>query len=341
MRITLVQPDPLQRISGGYLYNRKLSQACECMTLLSVSEEQLPEVVGALSPTRRDWVLADSLFLNQTALAPFFELERRRSCHVGLVLHALPSFVRQAQATGDSAPAGFAPDAAELELLARLHAVICPGPYLPRALGELGVWASWLICPPGAPPLAEARASDGEVGVLSVSNVTRGKGLLDAVHALSTLRELPWRWQLVGSLDWDPAFVAELREAVHARGLDERVVFRGQLDHQETLEQYRTSQLLLLPSRTENTPLVILEAQASGLPTVAYAIGGVPDLVAHEENGLLAPAYDIDLLASHLRRLIEDAAQRRRFGAHALTVAASRPSWPEVAVEFERRLSAF
>ena len=339
MRITLVQPDPLGRISGGYLYNQELARACERMSLASVPEGQLTEFLATLHPAAEDWILADSLFLNESGLAPFFELRRRYSCHLGLLLHALPSFVRYAQAWSDAGPASFTPDPAELELLARLNLVLCPGAYLPRVFAEHGARVNCLPCPPGAPPAGLAAEGSAEVGVLSVSNVTRGKGLDDGVRALAKLVDLPWHWQIVGSLEWEPSFVAELRDAVTAHGLSQRVEFSGQLDHESTLQIYGRNQVLLLPSRSENHPLVILEAQAAGLPTVAYDVGGVPDLVAHGKSGLLAPAYDIDVLASHLGRLIEDASLRRSLGAQAHASAVKRPGWQQVAAELTRQLS--
>jgi glycosyltransferase involved in cell wall biosynthesis len=67
-------------------------------------------------------------------------------------------------------------------------------------------------------------------------------------------------------------------------------------------------------STTEGVSVTILEAMASGLPVVATAVGGTPEVVVHEETGLLVPAREPALLAASLLRLAGDADLRQRLG---------------------------
>jgi glycosyltransferase involved in cell wall biosynthesis len=79
----------------------------------------------------------------------------------------------------------------------------------------------------------------------------------------------------------------------------------------------RASDLFLLPSETESFGLAALEAMACGLPVVASDVGGLPEVVAHGETGLLAPVGDIAAMARHVARLLGDQDERARFGAAA------------------------
>jgi hypothetical protein len=121
-------------------------------------------------------------------------------------------------------------------------------------------------------------------------------------------------------------------------GLGDRVELAGQRDHDETLAALRDSDLLLITSFTENHPLVALEALAARVPVVGYGVGGLPDIVRHEETGLLAPLLDIPRLSSLLGRSIGDASERRRLSEGCALAARELPTWPESALMFEKTL---
>jgi glycosyltransferase involved in cell wall biosynthesis len=91
----------------------------------------------------------------------------------------------------------------------------------------------------------------------------------------------------------------------------------------------------LFPSLAENYPLTTLEALASGVPVVAYAVGGVPEQVRHGESGLLAPEGQALVLGEHLAQLLAAPARSQQLGAagraFALTCAA-----PRVTAQYQR-----
>lgn len=109
-----------------------------------------------------------------------------------------------------------------------------------------------------------------------------------------------------------------------ALGVESRTTFAGVVaDPQPWL---RRAAVVALSSSSEGTPLALLEAMSMGLPVVAPAVGGIPDIVEHEHTGLLFPAGDAGALAAHLGRLFEDGEWARGLGAAAAIDVAGRYS---------------
>lgn len=107
-----------------------------------------------------------------------------------------------------------------------------------------------------------------------------------------------------------------LREAVagaaRRAGLGDRVHFLGWWEDLPAL--YADLDVVALTSRNEGTPVCLLEAMAAGVPVVATAVGGVPDLVRQGETGLLVPPADPAALAAALTALLADPERRSRLG---------------------------
>ncbi|KGE18982.1 glycosyltransferase family 4 protein [Paenibacillus wynnii] len=109
-----------------------------------------------------------------------------------------------------------------------------------------------------------------------------------------------------------------LKELIVQKGLEDRVILLGSIRDKETLANYyNASELFVLPSRYEGLPLVILEASACGLPTVAFNVMGVRGLVQDGVNGLLVENLDPLGLAASLQKLLEDDKSREAMGEKA------------------------
>ena len=87
---------------------------------------------------------------------------------------------------------------------------------------------------------------------------------------------------------------------------------------------YASGDAFVFPSTTETFGNVVVEAQASGLPTVVVDRGGPPDLVEPGETGWIARAYDPRDLAARVESLLADPAERLRMGAAARAAARER-----------------
>jgi glycosyltransferase involved in cell wall biosynthesis len=85
----------------------------------------------------------------------------------------------------------------------------------------------------------------------------------------------------------------------------------GRQPWERTVRLIRGSDALVLPSRIEGLPTVLLEAMAVGTPVVATEVGGVPEMIESGKEGLLVPADDVQSLASAVVSVVSD----KRLGA--------------------------
>jgi glycosyltransferase involved in cell wall biosynthesis len=167
------------------------------------------------------------------------------------------------------------------------------------------------------PPLPD----DGRLRLLAVARFCEKKGLDTLLEAAGLLRDrgVPFELVLFGD--------GPLREALVAQAaglrLDERVRFGGAVPQEEIARRMRACHVVVLACRRDRAgdmdgiPTVFMEAMATGRPVVSCAISGIPELVRHEETGLIVPPDDPVALADALARLGGDAALRARLGRAA------------------------
>jgi len=105
---------------------------------------------------------------------------------------------------------------------------------------------------------------------------------------------------------------------------------RGFVPRAELEQLYAGAALAVCPSHREGFGLACAEAMAYGKPVVASAVGGLTDLVVHEETGLLVPPRDPPALRAAIDRLLGDSGLRARLGAKARERVASLCSWERI-----------
>ena len=128
---------------------------------------------------------------------------------------------------------------------------------------------------------------------------------------------------LVGTRSADIGFVVfgdgperdSLRRQILAASLQARFIMAGFRD--DLTDWLQDADCLVLSSHTEGLPVVLLEGMAAGLPSVATAVGGVPEVVRHGQEGYVVPANDPSALADAIHRLTESPEDRRRMSASA------------------------
>ncbi len=139
------------------------------------------------------------------------------------------------------------------------------------------------------------------------------KGLDVLLQALGQIDDERLHCAVVG----DGPLKEELEVEVLRRKMEERVHFCGRRPTAEIPNWINAADVLVLPSRSEGRPNVVLEAQACGVPVIATRVGGTPELVCDGENGLLIDSGDAGALAQRLLLLMRDGEYRRQLGRHA------------------------
>jgi glycosyltransferase involved in cell wall biosynthesis len=166
--------------------------------------------------------------------------------------------------------------------------------------------------------------------VLFVGRLNAQKGIADLMDALSRPCLAGVLLDIVG----DGPDAHALREREAALGLGTRVTWHGRLPATALLPLYRSCGVVAIPSREEGLGLVAVEAQLCATPVVAYASGGLTDVVMPEHGGVLAPTGDIDALAQSIARVLDDPARAAHDGERARHAMLQRFSPSAVAGQY-------
>jgi glycosyltransferase involved in cell wall biosynthesis len=157
--------------------------------------------------------------------------------------------------------------------------------------------------------------------ILSASRLAEKKGYPDLLHACGLLKQMGYEFHCV--IYGNGPLQDELDNLVSQLGLAEHVTLAGACT-QQALQQVlpQADIFALTPFVTEDgdrdgVPTVLAEAMACGVPVVSTTVAGIPELVTHEYNGLLAAPHDVESVATALAALLSDAAMRQSLGAAA------------------------
>lgn len=158
----------------------------------------------------------------------------------------------------------------------------------------------------------DGRGDGGATRVLTVGRLAGVKGQAVLLEALAQLAARGRRVELTVAGDGPERERLERRAA--ELGVADRVEFLGSVGQDRVADLYAQADVFCTSSFAEGVPTVLMEAMASGLPTVATRIMGIPELVEDGATGLLVPPGRADALADALERLADDPELARRMG---------------------------
>ncbi len=154
--------------------------------------------------------------------------------------------------------------------------------------------------------------AQGVQSVLFLGDVNHSKGAFDLLRAFARVSpSFPHLRLVFGGV----GELAEVRRLAQQLGVAAQVECLGWLDATRRDSVFATATVFALPSYAEGMPMALLEALSWEIPAVATPVGGIPQVIAHERNGLLIAAGDIDGLAAAMTRLLNDPVWRERLGS--------------------------
>lgn len=144
-------------------------------------------------------------------------------------------------------------------------------------------------------------APNGEKLLVHISNFRPVKRVPDTIRILAdVIKKVPAKLLLIG----DGPERSEAEKLARELGVDDKVKFLGM--QTSFIELLSVSDIFLLPSQSESFGLSALEAMSCGVPVIGSNIGGIPEVVAHDECGYVAELGDTERMAKYAVDLLEN-----------------------------------
>jgi glycosyltransferase involved in cell wall biosynthesis len=252
-------------------------------------------------------------------------------CAIGAVFSGLPNILtlhgnmRTIAAFNQAKPLSFLWLAARLEsfTLPRTDGIICITNYTRDKVKPLARM-TWVLPNAADQGFFELTPSPNPANPpigLCVGTICFRKNQNDFIRALDRLAgKKKFRIIFLGAVEND-AYGAEFLQLVRERPWCE---FIGWAGRDQLKDHLRAASFLVLPTREDNCPMVVLEAMAAGLPVLASNVGGVPDLIQPEKDGLFCDPQKPESFVAGVSRLLDDPILRARLAAAAKVEARAR-----------------
>lgn len=161
--------------------------------------------------------------------------------------------------------------------------------------------------------------------VLYVGRLTWSKGLEDLVIAAHLI--LQQRRDVSFAVAGDGPAKIFMEGLIGDMGVGDNFSMLGNLAQPKLIELYQRATVFVLPTRSEGMPTSLLEAMACELPAVASNVGGIPEILQNNLNGVTVPPGDPKAIADAVMRLLEDEATRVKMGTAARRTVEERYDW--------------
>lgn len=327
MRVLFLLPDIQDVPTGGNIFNKGIVEALGVFVEVDTRVFCQGDVLEKGFLNAYDYVVVDSLLVN--VIAPAVLSGTRAS----------PKWVFLAHYLAPCDPA--MEDVGYDDLLVSLQAYdgfITTSTFSKACLVRLGVAAHMVeVVYPGLDDGYYCEPQDikrrrGGCRMLTVSSLLPGKGLVEFVDVLEELPAGDWQWDIVGDDALDETYAAAFKQKIKDARVSSRLRWLGAVPSAQMPALYHSYDLFVLPSRFETLGMALREAMASGLPVVAYDVGGISESLGQGGGDLIAPFGQVQMRDS-IWRFIDNPDLRRRMGLHAREKSEAFPSWEISAIK--------
>jgi glycosyltransferase involved in cell wall biosynthesis len=151
--------------------------------------------------------------------------------------------------------------------------------------------------------------------IIAIGRLSQEKGQVDLVRAFATLLQQQAKLQTKLVIVGEGPEREKLEQEINSLKIKEDVVFAGQVSNVKPF--YAIADLMVLPSHSEGSPNVLLEAMAANVPVVTTSVGGVPEIATDKENALFVEARNSKALAQAISQLLNDREFARKLATNA------------------------
>jgi len=327
MQLTFFLPEIYRLTTGGNVFNNKLLfHLKKKLTVKIVIVGRDFRATDLSSPGKADEIwLVDSLLLQHHWWSEF--LMNQPQPNKFLLLHYLSLFDTAKQFSEEAGK--------ERQLLPNFSGFIVTSQFSRQCLLKQEISSRQIaVIQPGIErkDLPSQKLKSNKIPqLLTVSSIFPGKGLIEMIALLEQITDLTWQWNIIGEDRLDRSFTQIFRDKLQASAIAGRVKIHSPRRQKELFLMYARSEIFLLPSHFETCSMVTMEAMASGLPVIAWQVGGLPELIEHQQTGYVIPYRDEHLFLEKLRELIDNDKIRQDFAVAARRRGGSFAGWDQSA----------
>ncbi|MBU1176927.1 glycosyltransferase family 4 protein [Patescibacteria group bacterium] len=166
--------------------------------------------------------------------------------------------------------------------------------------------------------------------ILTVSRLVKKNGIDDLIKAGQYLH-FPFKIIIIGTGPDEE----KLKKLVKEKGLEDKIIFKGQVKYDELPEYYASTDVFVRPSLSEGLGNVFLEAMACGLPVIGTEVGGIPDFLKDKETGLFCRTNNPQDIADKIKEILEDNNLRNYLIKNGLELVKEKYSWDNITSQIE------